>query len=113
MMGPHRELFGSSAEDEADASIEMLQKQNAMTGEYPEAMIHRAGGAFPALFKHFNDIKAANKAAGQQYWEWRWIMRELGIKDEDGAFVEGVLKIDPDQRPSAATLLNDEWFEGS
>lgn len=104
-MGPFGELFGSSAEDDDDVSIEILQKQNAMIEEYPETLIRRAGGGFPELFEYFNGIKAANKEAGQQYWEWRWIMRELGIKDEDGAFVERVLRIDPEERPKAADLF--------
>ena len=112
MTGPYGELYGSSKEDENEAGIEMLQKQNSMIGEYPQHMIEAASEDTVTLFKYFNGIKQAMKEAGKQYWEWRWIMRELSIPEEDGAFVERVLKMDPEERLSAEELLKDKWFEG-
>jgi len=50
MMGPYGELFGSSAKNEEDAEIEMLQKQNSMIGPYPRVLLKRAGRDWPALF---------------------------------------------------------------
>lgn len=38
-------------------------------------------------------------------------MEELHIPEGDGAFVEHVLKIDAAERPTADTLLQDEWFD--
>jgi hypothetical protein len=114
-MGPYLELYNanSNSKEDEEIGVDIVQKQNAITGEYPQAMIQRAGNDWPEIFRHFNEIKEQYKAAGKQYWEWRWMMRELGIEDEDGAFVERVLKIDPDERPTAAALLNDEWLKGS
>jgi hypothetical protein len=51
MMGPYGELFGSSAKHEEDAEIEMLQKQNSMTGPYTAALLGRAGRDWLALFR--------------------------------------------------------------
>ncbi|KAG4428840.1 hypothetical protein IFR05_015675 [Cadophora sp. M221] len=36
---------------------------------------------------------------------------ELQIPEEDGAFIERVLKIDAAERPTADTILQDEWFD--
>lgn len=77
-----------------------------MTGPYPPALLARAGGDWPDLFKLFTMLNA-NK---DQSPSWRWVMNELQIPDEDGSFIERVLKVDPDERPSADALLRDEWF---
>jgi hypothetical protein len=37
-------------------------------------------------------------------------MEEVQIPEEDGAFVERILKIDPAERPTADTHLWDKWF---
>jgi hypothetical protein len=39
-------------------------------------------------------------------------MDELGDPEEDGAFIERVLKIDAAERPTAETLLQDKLFDG-
>ena len=111
-MGPYGELFNSSAEDPNDRAVEMLQKQNSTVGQYPQHMIQRAGEAFPEIFEHLNEENEAIKASGQQCGDWRWVMRELSIPEEDGAFLERVLKIDPEERRSAEELLKDKWLEG-
>jgi len=109
-MGPPDELYDSEKENDDEAAIEMLQKQNAMIEEYPQHMLEAAGEDMVTIFKHFNGLKRAMKEAGKQYWEWRWVMREWGIEEEDGAFVERVLKIDPEERLDAEELLKDVWF---
>lgn len=106
MMGPYGELFGSSAENEEDAEIELLRKQNSMTGPYPLALLKRPGGDWLALFQVFTEMDT-DQGGGVT---WRWVMEELKLPEEDGAFIERVLKIDPDERPTAQSLLMDEWF---
>jgi hypothetical protein len=106
MMGPYGELFGSSAENEEDADSEILQKQNSMTGSYPLSLIERAGGEWPALFRLLAVMDRLQGGAVT----WRWVMQELKILEEDGAFIERVLKIDPAERPTADALLKDKWL---
>ena len=106
MLGPYGELFGSSAENEDDAEIEILQKQNSMTGPYPLALLERAGGDWPALFRVFADM---DEDQGEHV-TWRLVVQELQLPEEDGAFIERVLKIDPVERPTADALLKDTWF---
>ncbi len=105
-MGPYGELFGSSAKNEEDAEIEMLQKQNSMTGPYPRALLERAGGDWPALFQFFADMDEQQ----EERLTWRLVMQELQLAEEDGAFIERVLRIDPAERPTADALLKDKWF---
>ncbi|KAH6716498.1 hypothetical protein BKA61DRAFT_655226 [Leptodontidium sp. MPI-SDFR-AT-0119] len=106
IMGPYRELFGSSAENEEEAEIEMLQKQNPMTDPYPLALLERAGGDWPALFQAFADMDEDQR----ERVTWRLVIQELQLPEEDGAFIERVLKIDPAERPTADALLKDKWF---
>ena len=108
-MGPCGELFGSSAEYETDAEIEILQKQNSLTGPYPLALLERAGGDWPALFEVF----AGMDNDPIERLTWRLVMQELQLPEEDGAFIERVLKIDPAERPTADALLKDKWFAKS
>lgn len=105
-MGPHGELFGSSEKDEQDANLEMLQKQHSMTGPFPPTLLARAGGDWPALFALFTTINASQ----EQVMTWRWAMKKLQIAEADGAFIERVLRVDPDERPTADMLLGDVWF---
>jgi hypothetical protein len=106
MMGPYGELFGFSAENEEDAEIEMLQKQNSMIGSFPLALLERAGGDWPALFQVFADMDEDQN----ELVKWRLVIQELQLPEEDGALVERVLKIDPAERPTADALLKDKWF---
>lgn len=105
-MGPYGELFGSSAENAEDAEIEILRKQNSMTGPYPCALLERAGGDWPALFRVFTEM---DEEQGERM-TWRLVMQELQLPEEDGTFIERVLKIDPAERPTADALLEDKWF---
>ncbi len=77
-----------------------------MTGRYPSALIERAGGDWPAIFRFLDDMDR-----DQGRMTWRWVMEELHIPEEDEAFIERVLKIDAAERPTADTLLQDEWFD--
>ncbi|KAH9205403.1 kinase-like domain-containing protein [Leptodontidium sp. 2 PMI_412] len=106
IMGPYGELFGSSAENEEEAEIEMLQKQNSMTDPYPLALLERAGGDWPAPFQVFADMDEDQR----ERVTWRLVIQELQLPEEDGAFIERVLKIDPAERPTANALLKDKWF---
>jgi len=76
-------------------------------------MLEAAEEEMVTLFKYFNGIKEAMKEAEKQYLDWRWAMRELGIEEEDGEFVEIVLKIDPEERLNGEELVKDEWIKKS
>lgn len=78
-----------------------------MTGPFFPAFLIGAGRDWPALFHVFTIMNAGQA----QPIAWRGVMEELEIAGEDGAFIKRVLKIDPDQRPTADTLLQDIWFE--
>lgn len=106
-MGPRGELFGSSDKNEQDVNIEMLQKQHSMTGPFPPPLLIWAGGDWPALFSLFTNMNTVQ----EQPMTCRWVMQKLQIAEEDGAFIECVLKIDPDERPTADMLLQDTWFQ--
>ncbi|KAL2060283.1 hypothetical protein VTL71DRAFT_9678 [Oculimacula yallundae] len=106
MMGPYGELFGSSAKDDEDASIEILRKTNSMIGPYPLALLERAGGDWPALFKEFADMDEEEGGS----LTWKMVVQDLKLPEGDGAFIERVLKIDPAERPTADALLKDEWL---
>ncbi|KAH9218977.1 hypothetical protein DL95DRAFT_405268 [Leptodontidium sp. 2 PMI_412] len=106
-MAPYGELFDSSTEDEEDAEMEILRKQNSMTGTYPPALLERAGGDWPALFQVFAEMDEDQR---EELVTWRLVIQELQLPEEDGAFIERVLKIDPAERPTADALLKDKWF---
>ncbi|KAL5331361.1 hypothetical protein ACEPPN_000891 [Leptodophora sp. 'Broadleaf-Isolate-01'] len=92
--------------NEEEAEIEMLQKQNSMTDPYPLALLERAGGDWPAPFQVFADMDEDQR----ERVTWRLVIQELQLPEEDGAFIERVLKIDPAERPTADALLKDKWF---
>jgi hypothetical protein len=77
-----------------------------MTGPYPLALLERAGGDWPALFQVLADMDEDQK----ERVTWRLVMQELQLPEEDGAFIERVLKIDPAERPTADALLKDKWI---
>ena len=106
-MGPRGEFFGSSDKDEQDVNIETLQKQHSMTGYFPPPLLIWAGGDSPALSNLFTIMNTVQ----EQHMTCRWVMQELQIAEEYGAFIERVLKIDPDERHTADMLLQDTWFQ--
>ncbi|KAL5320686.1 hypothetical protein ACEPPN_011496 [Leptodophora sp. 'Broadleaf-Isolate-01'] len=87
--------------------MEILRKQNSMTGTYPLALLERAGGDWPALFQVFAEMDEDQR---EEPVTWRLVIQELQLPEEDGAFIERVLKIDPAERPTADALLKDKWF---
>ncbi|KAK0118492.1 hypothetical protein ONS95_007385 [Cadophora gregata] len=106
MLGPYGESFGSSAANEEDTDIKTLQKQNSMTSPYPVALLQRAGGDWPVLFEVLANM---DQDEGEPL-TWKMIVQELQLPEEDGAFIERVLRIDPSERPTVENLLKDKWF---
>jgi hypothetical protein len=71
------------AKNEEAADIEMLRKQNSITGPHPLALLDRAGGNWPALFRFFEKM---DKEQGERITR-TWVF-ESTANPQDGAFVE-------------------------
>ena len=107
MLGPNGELHGSSAKDEITRDLEKLQAQNRMLGKYPASLLSRASEDWQRMFEDFNRMDEERPRM-----TWGLAVKKLDISEEDGSFIERVMKHDPEQRPSADELLRDPWFDG-
>lgn len=107
MMGPHGELFGSHASTEEDREFEMVYRHHSMMGPLPESLISRSSEKWKSRMTEYRNI---DKEHGRSI-SWRWVMQDLNILEEDGAFVERILRMDPADRPSASALLEDLWLK--
>src|SRR5947207_9448922 len=97
MMGPHGELFGSNAKTDEDKEFEMLYRQYSMTGTFPQKFIDRLDEKWRIRMGVYKAIEAKHGKG----MNWRYVMKALSIPEEDGAFIERVLKVDPEERPTA------------
>jgi serine/threonine protein kinase len=76
-------------------------------------MTHSEGGnaLLSGLFTFLKTWREAPVGTREQVKDWRYHNEEEFIAEEDSAFIQRVLKIDPEERPSAAELLEDEWLK--
>jgi serine/threonine protein kinase len=65
----------------------------------------------PGLLRSIEDGKLGLLKTREQFRDWRYYVQRGFILREVKKFVERVMKIDPKERPSAATLLEDEWLK--
>ena len=107
-MGPFADFMGAELvhENEDGDFREMLQKQHFITGPFPQHMIKQAGGDAPELFELFTEIN--NNAEKPMTWDLYMEVQELS--SADSAFLREVLRMDPDERPTAKQLLQNPWL---
>ncbi|GAB7357754.1 hypothetical protein MBLNU459_g0405t1 [Dothideomycetes sp. NU459] len=107
MMGPHGELFGSHAPTDEEKEYEMLYRLHSMTGPFPESLLSRASEKWKSRMAEYRLVEEEHGPG----MSWRWVMQGLNIREEDGAFVERILIMDPAERPTASALLADPWLK--
>lgn len=103
-MGPGGELFGSSAETDDGKELEMLYRQDTVTGPIPKALLDRTSDKWRALVEECRQISSDQ----DQIMDLNSVIEQLEIAEEDGRFLRWMLTIDPEQRPTAQELLDDQ-----
>lgn len=104
-MGPATRLFTSGDPNMDDSALmeDTLRRHVSLFGLYPSSLIAKADKRWIEVFGYFAQLPRVCEC-------WRLEALNVGVPEAGISFIERIMKIDPNKRPSAQELLQDRYL---